>query len=110
MFNHLQLPPLLNALAVVLGIICLLGSLYLTWVTHHVNNLKASERPKMYRRVQDIRRLAQEYGNAWYLLMGLTWPMPVINRLRGHNWWPSVYNHAEWVFKVAKGYRERENR
>ena len=110
MFPHLQLPPLLNALAVILSIICLLGSLYLTYTAHSFNNLSAVERAWAKHRVQAIKGLAQVYGNAWYLLMGVTWFIPVLSLFRGWTWWPAVYNHAEWVFKVAKWYTERENR
>ena len=110
MFDQLQLHPAIAALALVLSIICLLGSLYLTYVAHVFNNLSEREQPWSKHRVVAIKRLAQEYGNAWYILMGITWFMPVLALFRGWTWWPSVYNHAEWVFKVAKWYTERENK
>jgi len=109
-FSQLQVCPLINYLAVILGILCLVGSLYLTYAAHHFKTLLARDCPVSYHRVQDIRRLAQVYGSIWYLLMGISWPIPVVNRLRGRNWWPAVYSHAEWVFRVAKWFDDRESK
>lgn len=110
MFDQLQIHPAIAAIALVLSILCLVGSLYLTYVAHHIKSLTAHDQAEEHLITWAIRGLARTYGNTWYLLMGVTWFIPVFHRVvHRRAWWPSVYAHAEWTFRVAKWFYEREN-
>ena len=111
MFTHLEAGPEVNTLAVILGFLCLGGSLYLTLARHRFRSRTAKDHPEEFQRVQNIDILAGKYGNLWYLLFGVTWFITVIRTvLFRAGWWKTVYNHAEWTFKLAEKYYERENK
>ena len=107
MFGQIQTGQLINIVAPILGAICLLGSLYLLWAAYKFDRLTARD-GLAYLRVRAIQNQVKLYGTVWFLLMGITWFVPVIHRIRKVEWWSAVYSHAEWVFRVAAWYEKRE--